>query len=60
MVKLSEREHKILLSAIISYIYYKKPISSRSLKKFYSMNISSATIRNIMADLEDMGYLAHA
>lgn len=57
MDNLNEREKEILLSVIVSYTYYKKPISSRTLKKIYSMNISSATIRNIMSDLEDMGYL---
>ena len=57
MENLSERKKEILLSVIFSYTYYKKPISSQVLKKLYSMDISSATIRNVMAELEDMGYL---
>lgn len=47
-----------ILRAIISdYVTTGEPVGSRTLAKKYNLGISSATIRNEMADLEDMGYL---
>lgn len=54
---LTERERLILNSIVESYIQTANPVGSRYLAKKYKLNISSATIRNVMMDLEDMGYL---
>src|SRR5215467_7025168 len=55
--ELSEREKEILKSVIKSYISSGKPVGSRFLSKRRKDNLSPATIRNIMADLEEAGYL---
>jgi len=54
---LSERSKKILYAVVQSYINYPDPVGSRIVTKRYSLGLSPATIRNIMADLEEMGYL---
>lgn len=54
---LDERKLKVLLAVIDSYIATGEPIGSRTITKFYDLGVSSATIRNEMSDLEDMGYL---
>ncbi|MCM1990780.1 heat-inducible transcriptional repressor HrcA [Oceanirhabdus seepicola] len=56
---LSERKLKILEAIIKDYIETGEPVGSRTLAKKYNIGISSATIRNEMADLEEMGYLEH-
>lgn len=49
---------KIILKAIVEdYILTAEPVGSRTIAKKYSLGISSATIRNEMADLEEMGYI---
>ncbi len=49
---------KLILKAIIDdYISSVEPVGSRTIAKKYDMGLSSATIRNEMADLEEMGYL---
>jgi heat-inducible transcriptional repressor len=54
---LSERS-KIILNAVVqSYINYPDPVGSRVITKRFSLGLSPATIRNIMADLEEMGLL---
>ena len=55
--ELNERERDILKSVILHYIASGKPVGSRILSKERSQRISPATIRNIMADLEEGGYL---
>lgn len=55
--KLNDREKEILKSVIKSYISSGKPVGSRVLSKKRKDNLSAATIRNIMADLEEAGYL---
>jgi heat-inducible transcriptional repressor len=56
-MSMSERE-KLVLSAIIDYyLTYGETVGSRTLVKRYNMDLSSATIRNVMADLEEMGYI---
>ncbi|MEO2066381.1 MAG: heat-inducible transcriptional repressor HrcA [Desulfurobacteriaceae bacterium] len=55
--KLSERERDILLKITELYIKEGEPVGSRTLQKTYSLPFSPATIRNVMADLEDKGYL---
>lgn len=54
----NDRE-KLVLSAIIdSYLLSGETIGSRTLVKKYNIDLSSATIRNVMSDLEDKGFLA--
>lgn len=48
----------IILKAIIrNYLETGEPVGSRTLSKYTELNLSSATIRNEMADLEDLGYI---
>lgn len=54
---LDERKRHILKALINDYIVTAEPVGSRTIAKRYDFGISSATIRNEMADLEDMGYL---
>lgn len=54
---LSERQKLILSSVVDNYIRTAEPIGSRSIAKQGDINYSSATIRNEMADLEEMGFL---
>lgn len=54
----SDRE-KLVLSAIIDfYLLSGETIGSRALVKKYNIDLSSATIRNVMSDLEDMGFIS--
>ncbi|MEO2068352.1 MAG: heat-inducible transcription repressor HrcA, partial [Desulfurobacteriaceae bacterium] len=54
---LTERERGILLKVVELYIKTGEPVGSRTVQKVYGLKISPATIRNVMADLEDKGYL---
>ncbi|MBF8982014.1 heat-inducible transcription repressor HrcA [Lutibacter sp. B2] len=54
---LGDRQLKILQAIIKDFITTAEPIGSRTLAKKYDLGISSATIRNEMADLEELGYL---
>jgi heat-inducible transcriptional repressor len=54
---LDERKRQILESIVKDYVETAEPVGSRAVVKKYALNISSATVRNEMADLEDMGYL---
>lgn len=54
---MDERKIKILEAIINDYITTAEPVGSRTIAKKYDLGISSATIRNEMADLEEMGYL---
>ena len=56
-MNMNERKQKILHSIIDEYIKSAEPIGSRHVAKNLDIGLSSATIRNEMADLEDMGYL---
>lgn len=55
--ELSERQHIILRAIIQNYLETGEPVGSRTLSKSMELKLSSATIRNEMADLEDMGYI---
>ena len=59
-MELSERKRRILGAIIESYIETAEPVGSRTIAKLADMSISSATIRNEMADLEEMGLLVPA
>jgi heat-inducible transcriptional repressor len=52
------RHRDVLIALIREYIDSAEPVGSRVLAKRYFKTLSPATIRNVMADLEDMGYLA--
>jgi len=52
---LSSREQQILKILINHYINSAEPVASRTIAKSYDLNLSSATIRNTIKDLEDMG-----
>ncbi len=54
---LSERKNKILHAVITEYIKSAEPVGSRTISRRYKLNLSPATIRNEMSDLEEMGYL---
>ena len=54
---LDERSQSILLELIRDHIEKAEPVGSRSLAKSHFSKLSSATIRNVMSDLEEMGYL---
>lgn len=54
---LDERKKLILHAVIHDYIFSAEPVGSRTLVKRHDIGLSPATIRNEMADLEDMGYL---
>lgn len=56
-MELSERKQKILQAIIDEYIGTAEPVGSRAISKKNELGLSSATIRNEMADLEEMGYL---
>ncbi len=58
-MNLSERKLKILQAIISDFIKTAEPVGSRTLSKKFDLGISPATIRNEMADLEEMGYLTH-
>ncbi|MCG3121578.1 MAG: Heat-inducible transcription repressor HrcA [bacterium] len=55
--KLSERERLILNSIVENFVHNAVPIGSRYLSKKTGMDMSPATIRNVMMDLEEMGFL---
>lgn len=55
---LSKRERAILSAVVTEFTATGIPVGSRTLSKKYSLDLSPATIRNVLADLEDAGYLA--
>ncbi|MBN1141479.1 MAG: heat-inducible transcription repressor HrcA [Deltaproteobacteria bacterium] len=55
--ELSERARKILEAIIEDFIETGEPVGSRSITRRHKMNLSPATVRNVMADLEEGGYL---
>ena len=57
LVELSSRQETILLAIIKTYLDTGEPVGSRTISKYTDLNLSSATIRNEMADLEEMGYI---
>ena len=56
-MELSERKVKILQAIIRNYLEKGEPVGSRTISKYTDLNLSSATIRNEMSDLEEMGYI---
>ncbi len=56
-MELDDRKKKILQAIICNYLETGEPVGSRTISKYTDLNLSSATIRNEMADLEEMGYI---
>ncbi|MGI6070740.1 MAG: heat-inducible transcriptional repressor HrcA [Blautia sp.] len=54
---LDDRKKKILRAIIRTYLETGEPVGSRTISKYTDLNLSSATIRNEMSDLTDMGYI---
>lgn len=54
---LSSRARSVLYAVVSEFIRTGEPVGSRTLTKKYRFELSPATIRNVLADLEDMGYL---
>lgn len=54
---LNQREELVLQAVVQTYITTAEPAGSRSIVKRYSLDFSPATVRNVMSDLEDSGYL---
>ena len=57
--ELTEREKSILRYVIHQFILTANPVGSRNLSKKYNVGFSPATVRNIMSDLEESGFLGH-
>ena len=55
---LSERAQSLLKILVERYIAEGQPVGSRSLSRFSALELSPATIRNVMADLEEMGFVS--
>ena len=56
-MELPERKMKILQAIIRNYLESGEPVGSRTISKYTDLNLSSATIRNEMSDLEEMGLI---
>ena len=56
-MELDQRKKIILKAVIRNYLETGEPVGSRTISKYTDLNLSSATIRNEMADLEEMGYI---
>src|SRR5262245_30128491 len=56
--RLNERAQQLLKVLVESYIRDGQPVGSRSLSRDSGMSLSSATIRNVMADLETYGFVS--
>jgi heat-inducible transcriptional repressor len=55
--RLTPRDREILKEVILTHILSAEPVSSRSVAKHSHLGLSAATIRNVMADLEEWGFL---
>src|SRR5438067_5288204 len=59
MNRMLDKRAQILLKTLIErYIAEGQPVGSRTLSKYSGLDLSPATIRNVMADLEELGYIA--
>ena len=56
-MELSERKKKILRAVVESYIQTAEPVGSKALAAMAGLKVSSATIRNELAELTELGYL---
>lgn len=58
-VELSDRERQVLEAVIRSYVETAEPAGSRTISRRFGLGVSPATIRNVMSDLEEKGFLYH-
>ena len=56
-MQLDDRKWTILKAIVKTYLETGEPVGSRTISKYADLNLSSATIRNEMSDLEEMGYI---
>ncbi len=56
---LDSRKHDVLETIVDCYNRTAEPVSSQKIVRDYDMGLSAATLRNTMADLEELGYLTH-
>ena len=56
-MQLDDRKWTILKAIIKTYLETGEPVGSRTISKYADLNLSSATIRNEMSDLEELGYI---
>ncbi len=56
-MELDDRKLKILKAIIQNYLETGEPVGSRTISKYTDLNLSSATIRNEMSDLEELGFI---
>lgn len=56
-ISLTERQKEILRYVVSEYIRTAVPVGSRTISKHHTLHLSAASIRNTLADLEEMGYL---
>ncbi|SFR68706.1 heat-inducible transcriptional repressor HrcA [Anaeromicropila populeti] len=56
-MEIDDRKRKILKAIIRTYLETGEPVGSRTISKYTDLNLSSATIRNEMSDLEDLGFI---
>src|SRR5499433_603644 len=56
---LDRRSREVLVAVIAEYVRTAEPVGSRAVARRHIRGLSPATIRNVMADLEEMGYLTH-
>lgn len=54
---IDDRKRKILEAIVRNYLETGEPVGSRTISKYTDLNLSSATIRNEMSDLEELGYI---
>ncbi|MFA7692284.1 MAG: heat-inducible transcriptional repressor HrcA [Candidatus Hydrogenedentales bacterium] len=54
---LNDREREILNAVVNSYITTAEPVGSRTIVRRFGLDLSAATVRNVMADLEELGFL---
>ncbi len=58
MIRMLDKRAQVLLKTLIErYITEGQPVGSRTLSKYSGLDLSPATIRNVMSDLEEMGYI---
>ena len=55
---LDQRARTLLKTLVERYIAEGQPVGSRALSKFSGLDLSPATIRNVMADLEELGFIS--
>lgn len=58
MAALDERQRQVLTTVILEYLETAEPVGSRAVARRHGLGLSPATIRNAMADLEELGYLS--